>query len=192
MGPQLLNGEVVLKIKDTVGIGVAYGMIPTITFPGGDAKIQMHAIQGTLRWFPWSGSFYLGAGFGSQTLKATMTSSSTQTLNGVAIPGSLETVANASTLFVAPQLGWLWTWGSGFTLGLNAGVQIPLSSPPGASSTFNGVPVPESCGAIPAAACDPALAASATSNSDSIGSVTKIVAKIPLPYVDLLKIGFFF
>jgi hypothetical protein len=190
--PRPLEAELLVKFKDTVGLGAQYSMVPTITFPGKDSKIEMWAIQGIVRWFPWSGSFYLGAGFGSQTFKASMSSTSTQTLGIVTSSGTLETTADASTLFVSPQLGWLWTWGSGLTLGLNAGVQIPLSSPPGATTTFNGVPVVASCAGIPAALCDQNLANTAASNADSLGSVTNIIAKIPLPNIDLLKIGFFF
>jgi hypothetical protein len=146
---------------------VQYSMIPTLKFPGGSAELSLWAVQGTLRWFPFSGAFYLGSGVGYQSLKASVSSTS-----GVA---PTEVSTNLSSPFITPQLGWLWMWKSGFALGLNAGVQIPFASDPEVKMTVAGVPVPAAGG-----------------DADDVRNVAKMIGKTPFPNIDLLKIGFFF
>jgi hypothetical protein len=63
------------------------------------------------RIYPFAGSFFLGVAFGRQRVSIA--------LQGVGQPTTLD----LSTRYVAPRLGWLATWSSGFSLGLDLGVQ---------------------------------------------------------------------
>ncbi len=63
---------------------------------------------------PFRGGFFLGATAGYLSLNA-------------AAPTQLGTVTiAASTLYVTPRLGWMAVWESGFTLGFEAGAQLPI------------------------------------------------------------------
>jgi hypothetical protein len=62
----------------------------------------------------------------------------------------------------------LWTWDSGFTLGMEAGVQLPVST-----TASSSIPTGNPAG-------------------DQIASVTKTLGSTPLPTLDLLRAGFLF
>lgn len=174
--PRPVEAEVAVKLGDYFAIGGQYSMLPNMTFPGKDAKAKFSAIQGTLRTFPFGGAFYLGVNGGIQTLTASMSE------------GDLAVESDMSSPIIAPQLGWLWTWDSGFTLGLNFGVQIPLAKDPEVKVKYQGVDVSDAPNQIP----DQDKRDKANSLKDSVQSVAKLVGKTPLPQIDLLKIGFFF
>jgi hypothetical protein len=81
---------------------------------------QFSAYEGDLRIFPFFGDFFVGAGLGRQTFKASMTQSTTL--------GNFNGSVAVSTTYAAPRIGYLWTFGPGLTVGMDAGVQLKLSS----------------------------------------------------------------
>lgn len=168
------SGEVVVKLGDYIGVGAQYSMLPNITFPLVDAKLETSAIQGTLRAFPFGGSFYVGIGGGVQMLKASMSE------------GDLMAETDLSSPVITPQIGWLWVWDSGFTLGLSLGAQIPFGSEPDADVKYNGVSVSQVAG-IEQATLDRGNAL-----KGKVNDAAKLVGKTPLPQIDFIKIGFFF
>jgi hypothetical protein len=174
--PRPIEAELMGKFWSSVGLGVQYSMIPTITFPGKDAKVSLNAIQGVLRWFPFKGAFYLGTGVGYQSFKASMSD------------GPLEISSDASAAFVSPQIGWLWMWKSGLALGLNFGAQIPFASDPAVTTLYNGAPLPPA----PTALIGQETITKGNDMTDQVHTVAKLVGKTPLPNIDFLKIGFFF
>ena len=140
VGPQLslvslvrpVNVEILAKTR-MFGAGLEYG-----TFPGfiADPLLRLAgakkgsttanlddfwALDGDLRLYPFSGSFFLGAAIGRQHLKATITETTT-------LSGPQTATAEVTSWFVTPRLGWLWAYDSGFTLGLELGVQLKLSA----------------------------------------------------------------
>jgi len=173
------SGEIAVKLGDYLAVGGQYSMLPEISFPGVDAKLETSAIQGTLRVFPFGGSFYLGVGGGVQTLKASMTE------------GDISATSDLSSPVVTPQLGWLWMWDSGFTLGLSLGAQIPFGDDPEVTASFNGVPVPPAGEPVPAGIPQD-KADKANDLRGKVKDAAKLVGKTPLPQIDLIKIGFFF
>jgi hypothetical protein len=111
----------------------------------------MSAIAGDVRGVPWRGVFVIAVKGGFQRLDA-----SAQPGYGRAGESLL-----AETWFVNPRIGVLWTWQPGLTIGMEAGVQLPVSTKT----------------QMPASA------------SDEVAKVTNALASSALPTVDLLRIG---
>lgn len=116
--PRPFSFEAMLKIEDTVAIGAEYSFLPTTSVSGTD--VSYRAVAGDLRIFPLQSAFFFGARFGRQHLSA----SASRT---VAPYGTFDESMTVDTWFVNPRLGFLWTFGSGLTVGIDAGLQIPLS-----------------------------------------------------------------
>src|ERR1700687_477134 len=121
--PRPLNVQLLAKGWDLIGIGVSYSYLPAfiaeaiLSLAGvHNASAHSSAWEVDLRLFILRGAFFLGSSLGTQGLTATATS------NGITAQGDL------TTFFVTPRLGWLWIWDSGFLLGTDFGVQIPVSS----------------------------------------------------------------
>jgi hypothetical protein len=178
--PRPIEGEVMLKLGSSLALGLKGGYLPELTAPGGIASLDLKAIEGTLRWFPGDGVFFLGAGFGYQNLLAS--------LSEPADYGVLTLTADMSGFFVSPHLGVLWISQSGFALSFSVGVQIPIPKDPVVSATYNGQPVPsQPTSTVPQSVID-----QAHSDGDNVRSVARFIVKYPFPNIDLLRIGFFF
>ncbi|HEY1536177.1 MAG TPA: hypothetical protein VGF76_19285, partial [Polyangiaceae bacterium] len=119
--------------------------------------------------FPFRGPFFLGLRAGRQHVTADASVSA----YGYTVPVGLS----VDTTFLNPQLGFMWTWNPGITLGVDAGVQIPVSSQ--ASSSLQS-PVPS----VAQAAVSPA--------QQTLENVAKAAGQTTLPAVDLIRVGFLF
>lgn len=157
--PRPLSVEGMLKIERVLGLGAEYGMMPKMTFGGVD--VHAWSVAGDARIFPFKGAFFFGMRAGLQHVGAQST---------LTIPtyGSVTESQNVDTWFVNPRMGLLWTFDFGLSVGLDAGVQIPLGS-----STTSSLP---------------AQVASLT----GVPNVTDKLTKTPLPTVDLLQLGMLF
>jgi hypothetical protein len=175
--PRPIEVEALVKVRRTLALGVQYSMLPTLSLPDNQASLKLDAAQATFRWFPFHGVFYLGGGFGYQRLRASLG----QTVDG----GSLQVVADMSTFFLSPQIGWLWITHSGFSIGLNLGVQIPFPREPAVDVTYNGQP-------LPSQGAPSGVASAASDDKKKVEDVARIIMRYPIPNLDLLKIGFAF
>jgi hypothetical protein len=91
---------------------VGAAMLSAVSVKNG--SLTSWSTEAGLALHPFRGSFFLGATAGYLSLSA-------------AAPTQLGTVGiSASTLYVTPRLGWMAVWDSGFTLGFEAGAQVPL------------------------------------------------------------------
>jgi hypothetical protein len=178
--PRPIELEATFRALPTLAVSAQYSMLPDLTAPGGSASLRLRAYQGVARWFPFSGSFFVGSGLGFQTFRASLT----KTVDN----GTLVTTVDLSGVFVSPQLGWLFVWRSGFALGLNVGVQIPLPKDPVATSTYEGQPVPSQ----PGAGFSQEVVNKSNSSKDTVQTLGKLANKYPIPNIDLLRLGFFF
>jgi hypothetical protein len=160
--PRPLAIEGLVKIENMVGLGVEYSVLPRLSVSGVDTSF--YAIAADARVFPFKNAFFVGLRAGRQHLGG----AADITVQGY---GGLHESMSVDTTFINPRVGLLWTWEPGITLGLDIGVQIPLSST--ASST-----IPQT-----------ALPASVTVD-DQIVRVTNTLGRYTLPTVDLLRIGF--
>ena len=129
--PRPLAVEGVLELDRLFMIGGEYSALPTSNIAG--AQTSMWALAADARVFPMRNGFFIGLRVGRQHLEE----SATITVTGV---GTYSGSNTADTTFVNPRLGFLWSLGP-VALGIDAGVQIPLSS--SSSSTVPaGVPIP--------------------------------------------------
>jgi hypothetical protein len=161
--PRPLSAEVMLKIADTVAIGGEYSTMPSTTV--GQVKVGYRAYAVDLRIFPLQSSFFIGARMLRQHLDSEGTVTNTTT--GTSYSGSMS----VDTWFFNPRMGFLWTWSSGVSLGMDAGLQIPMSH----TESLN----------VPALPAGTEIPASVTSIPDTFG-------KKVLPTVTLLQLGMLF
>ncbi len=154
--PRPIAVEGMVKIERIVGLGFEYSMLPGITVEG--VNTHFWALAADARVFPFKNAFFVGLRAGRQHLGGNA---------NIAMPGvgTVNETMSLDTTFINPRIGFLWTWGPGISLGINAGVQIPVSTSE-SSSLPPGTPV------------DP-----------RITRVGNTLGRNVLPTVDLLQIG---
>ena len=157
--PRPLSIEAFAKIEKAIGLGVEYSVMPTLSLGGVDTTFW--AITGDVRIFPFENGFFIGMTAGRQHVGA----STTLSISSETLPESVT----ADTWLINPRIGFLSTSSWGLTLGIDAGVQIPLSASI-VSTIPQNLPV-----SVP-------LATDATNMAHLLG-------KSVLPTVDLLRIG---
>jgi hypothetical protein len=112
--PRPLSVGGMVRIERIAGFGLEYSLLPKLSISGFDTSFW--ALAGTARVFPFRGAFFLGIAGGRQHI-------------GLSASTPLGDAAQvADTWFVNPQIGFLKTFRGGFTLGMDAGVQIPLTA----------------------------------------------------------------
>ncbi len=134
--PNLLSFGGLLKLTRYLGGGLNIGLIPTVRIKYyGQATLLYQEYDIFGRIFPFGGGFFLGAGVGYETVKGTMsdtmdTSSFTSLLpQGLSIPNPLtyQSTGTVKTMVLTPQIGYFYTTGIGFSLGIDIGAQVPIA-----------------------------------------------------------------
>jgi hypothetical protein len=156
--PRPLSIEALVRIERTVAFGAEYSLLPKMTISGVDARVW--AVAADARIFPFRGAFFVGIRGGVQHASA----STTLTAQGLSIGEQLD----VQTTFINPRIGFLWGKAPGLTVGVEAGIQIPLSS-----SVTSSLP-------------------SQVLATQGLTTVTDTLGKSALPTLDLLRIGFLF
>ena len=159
--PHPLAIEAVVRVHEMLMIGAEYGVMPKITID--NVSTSLWSFAADLRVFPFKGAFFVGLRAGYQSLSA----DAKLTADNV---GSYTESLDMKTWFLNPRIGFLWVW-KPIALGIDAGVQIPLSTTVSRSTLL--------------ALASPTLDARITSAADTLG-------KTPLPTIDLLRIGVMF
>jgi hypothetical protein len=129
--PRPLDAELYLRAGDYFFLGFSYSDFPAFVadplLSAAGAKSgsttasldQFNAFDADLRVFPFAGAFFLGSSFGRQSFKAAVTEST--------VLGPQTGTIDLTSIYATPRLGYLWTFGPGIVLGLDAGVQLKLS-----------------------------------------------------------------
>ncbi len=178
--PRPVEVEVAFKVGRWFGFGVEGSFLPQLSVPAADAKLDLKAIQGVFRWYPFGGVFFLGAGLGYQNFQASFG----ETVDN----GHLNISADMSGAFFIPQVGWMFISDSGLSFGINLGLQIPIPKEPVVTATYNGQPVPaQATSSVPQDVVD-----QAQTNVDNVRSVAKFIVRYPFPEIDFLRLGLFF
>jgi hypothetical protein len=131
--PSVLSFGPAIKLTRYFGAGLNIGLIPTIKISlYGEAKIAYLETDIYGRIFPFGGMFFVGAGVGYATVTGSFRSSfDVRPYQAIApdLPDTLvvESRASVRTLVLTPQIGLQHTFGSGFTLGIDGGLQVPLA-----------------------------------------------------------------
>jgi hypothetical protein len=129
--PSLLSLGGTLKLTRFLGAGVNVGLIPKVRLSYyGDATLSYQHYDVYGRLYPFGGGLFLGAGAGYATIEGTLERQ--LDLAGVTLPGvpdSLLYVSRGSvrTLVLTALIGYLHTFGAGFSIGVDAGAQIPIA-----------------------------------------------------------------
>jgi hypothetical protein len=154
--PRPLAIEGMVKLENTFGLGIEYSALPELTID----TVQTHfwAVAADARYFPFHDAFFVGLRAGRQHLGG----DANVTVVGV---GSLNEAVSVDTTFINPRIGFLWTWDPGVSLGINLGIQVPVS----VSSSSS-------------------LPSTVTLASD-VTRVTNSLGRYALPTVDLLQLG---
>lgn len=158
--PHPLAIEGMIKVERVFALGFEYAVLPTTTLGG--VETRSWSVAGDARFFPFKNAFFIGFRAGHQR----MTASTTLSLSGV---GSIDESAVAETSFINPRLGVLFTSHSGLTIGIDAGVQVPIN--PSFKST---------------------LPTAVAQIDKTVSSVADAFGNGVTPTVDLLRVGFLF
>jgi hypothetical protein len=154
--PRPLAIEALLKFEQTLALGAEYSVFPTTSISG--VKARSWALAADARVFPLRGPFFFGLRAGRQHLSG----DASATIPG---RGTVSESMQVDTTFLNPRMGLLWTWKPGVTLGVNMGVQIPMSS-----STTSTLPA-------------------GTSASQQAASIADTLGNSTIPTIDLLQLG---
>ena len=178
--PRPVEAELTFKVGRWFGFGVQASFLPQVSVPAIDGKLDLKAMQGVFRWYPFGNAFYLGGGLGYQNFQGSFG----ETIDN----GQLRISADMSGAFLVPQLGWMWIFESGFAMGLSFGLQIPIPKEPVVTATYNGQPVPDQAtSTVPQDVVN-----EAHTTGDNFRSVAKLIVRYPFPQIDFLRIGLFF
>ena len=117
--PRPLEVEAMVKLANVVALGAEGSFLPDVTVSG--VAVSAWSAAGDARVFPFHGAFFLGLRGGYQRILASTT---------IAVPalGSMPESAGLDSWYVNPRVGFLWTLKSGFSIGIEAGVQIPVTT----------------------------------------------------------------
>lgn len=160
--PSPISGQLLVKYKNVVGANAELGFLPELTLPvGDDVKVKQHMADFSLRAYPFKGAFFLGCGLGFQSLSA----SAKTTQQGV----TGDATATVDTLFLSPRLGFLHRFDFGLAVGMDVGVQLPVSGSTSMSGSVGGVAL--------------------TPPKDAMDVADK-VQTTPIPIVHLLQLGY--
>jgi hypothetical protein len=115
--PDPFSLEALVKVRGLVSVGAEGGFLPSVTLPS--VSVSMWSVSADLRVYPFHRAFFLGLRGGYQHLAASTT---------VVVPpyGSANEALTMNSGYLNPRLGFLWTLHSGFTVGIDAGVQVPV------------------------------------------------------------------
>ncbi len=155
-----------VKVHRIIGFGAEYSFLPPMNVFGADTRFEAFATD--VRVFPFKNAFFVGMRLGHQWLSA-------RARITVRRYGSFTESMDASTWFVNPRAGFLFTFSSGITIGIDAGVQLPISP----SYERNGL------------ATSAGLASEFEADS-IVATVADVLGNSPTPTVDLLRFGVLF
>jgi hypothetical protein len=136
--PRPLSIEAMVKLERIVSFGLEYSAMPTTTVNG--VMVGWHALALDARLFPFRGAFFLGARLARQHLDGSAT------VNAGAY-GSYSGAVAIDTWYLEPRIGFLWTFRSGITVGIDAGLELPLQKTATASLPA-GVAVPSAVATV--------------------------------------------
>lgn len=110
--PNLIGGGLHFRLGDYFGAGVEYQATPSISINPIKVSSSLFSVNG--RVYPFAGAFFLGAGFGYQSI------------NGAFSNSDVSVAANAS--FPAAMFGLGFMGKDGFVMGMDLNVLVPLGS----------------------------------------------------------------
>jgi hypothetical protein len=144
-------------------------------------ELEMRNWDIRVRWFPFSGSYFLGAAYGNQgvVLKTRTDLKNTQGELELKIPTDIR--LEVTTKYLTPHMGWFATWESGFTLGFEFGYQMALNSSADFDVVFQDV--------SPTNRATVENTAEFKKSKSDIEKTAELFGKTSIPYINLLRLG---
>lgn len=123
--PGLTHYSIESRLFKSFGLSVGMGGLST---KSGDVEFETQHWDIRGRWFPFSASFFLGAALGSTEYTGKLKKDIDFAFGGSTktVPTTFEGGIERTEL--TPMLGWQWITSIGFTVGLDFGYQMTMSS----------------------------------------------------------------
>ena len=165
--PDGLRFDLAARYRHLVSAGVAGMYLPETSIPGVDASVTRVGGEGWLRLHPFHGAFFFGVAGGYAQAKGT--TAREEPVFGQ--PTRAAAHAYASSVYVTPQLGMLWSLPLGLMAGFDVGVQVPLvvDGPSFDASKFG--------------------LTSPVDGKGSLADAMRLATKMPIPEIHLLELG---
>ncbi len=179
--PHPLNIAADMAMGRYFSAGVCGGTI-SYTYRGGSDPVELKLpnYEGRFRIHPFGGAFFLGTIFGWHSLSAS--ASKNITASSISVPTTL--IIRLKTFYATPHLGWMWVYKSGFTWGMELGIQLPIS--------------PETDVEITTSEAFNSLLEIVKTTQEyktlekDVQDLGKQIAKTALPFITLLRLGWTF
>jgi len=169
--PEALQVGALVTYARVVGVSFAWGTLPKVAVPGtGGATITRSSLEVDLRGYPFRGPFFVGVGLGHARTRGSMDAAIRAYRTN--IPASAS--ARMEATYLSPKLGVLFVTRSGFAIGADAGVEIPISAnEPEITQSSLGLTTPVEA-------------------DNQLVGVARRVAKQPLPFLNVLRVAYMF
>ncbi len=165
--PGGIEAGAVMIYQRILGAGLQIGTVPSMRVPGvpHGARVTRYSAEASARVYPLKGALFLGAGIGYAHLEATLDQRFTG--YGVSAPGQVR--AELSSVYVRPEIGFLWKWDVGLMLGADLGVVVPVAARESHVTAAAGGQTMEVKG--------------------KVADVFSTAGRVPLPALGLLRVG---
>jgi hypothetical protein len=133
--PSLVGVGGMIKLTRYFGAGVNVGLIPEVQFTYyGEATVSYQEYMAYGHLHVLGGGFFLGAQIGYAHVSGTYEqrvdiSPFARQFPELGLPAELDYTSRGSvqTLVLTPEMGYFHTFGSGFSVGVDGGLQIPIA-----------------------------------------------------------------
>jgi hypothetical protein len=156
-------------------------------------SLNYSQLEGKVSIYPFGGNFYIGAAYGRRKFDINAKGNLNVSFSFAGFPLNIQTPfieeINITSIYWTPQIGWLATWGGKlgwFAIGTELGVQLTLQTTVTSTTVF---PDPDIQLFIPLVLQTPQYAALSNELNTTISNALK---DYPLPYWNILKIGWIF
>ena len=173
-----------IKLAHYFGAGLTLGLIPNVRLSYyGEAEVSYQHLDFYGRIYPGGGSFFFGAGAGYVTIEGSLSKTMDITPYVPPAPGqpssiTYESKGSVRTLVLTPVIGFLHTFGSGFSIGVDGGIQLPIA--PSEIEFESRV-----SGDLPQPIIDQYLTPQLTPTDEAVRSTLETIGRTPLPTFNL-------
>lgn len=111
-----------MKLYRLVGVEARASYVPWMSVQN-PIKLSRTSYEGSVRVYPTRDAFFLGVAGGYAQLHG---AAAEQVGTGTAYAQQVSARAGIDYAYVRPELGWLWAFDNGMTLGVHGGVEVPV------------------------------------------------------------------